>query len=138
MTKLTRSELDHVKAMRKNLDQCVRDEAFGTISNYCRDLLGYVERLSGSSEEVILARGNQRLNINDKVRVKLTDFGRACLTQHDASCKDLQPLFKAMPKEDADGYSEWQLWELMSTFGERLYNGCEVPFEPTIILGDKI
>ena len=61
-------------------------------------------------------------NINDYVCVRLTDEGRKILTQQ----------HRHVPAEDSDGYSKWQLWELMSVFGQHLYNGCIVPFEMTI------
>jgi hypothetical protein len=70
-------------------------------------------------------------NINHNVRVRLTGRGRKILRQtgpHDS---------KATP--DADGWSEFQLWHLMETFGPHLYLGCEVPFNPDIVLiGDPI
>jgi hypothetical protein len=62
-------------------------------------------------------------NINDCVYVKLTPKGRNMLSQVDG----LQPI-----EEDSEGWSKWQLWMLMHTFGEHLYNGCALPFEPTI------
>jgi hypothetical protein len=61
-------------------------------------------------------------NINDYVYVRLTDRGRTILMQQH------QPA----PVEDPDGYSRWQLWHLMSVFGQHVYNGCLVPFEMTI------
>lgn len=65
------------------------------------------------------------LNVNEVVKVKLTDHGRAIL------------LKEKYPKhEDSLGYSEWQLWELMSIFGEHLYNGCELTFENEIIINE--
>jgi hypothetical protein len=63
-----------------------------------------------------------KFNVNNLVRVKLTDHGKKIL-QNDAI---------NLPKEDKDGWSEWQLWGLMSNFGQYLYNGCELPFEINI------
>jgi hypothetical protein len=61
-------------------------------------------------------------NINDYVYVRLTDEGRKILMQQ----------HQHAPVEDPDGYSRWQLWHLMSVFGQHVYNGCRVPFETTI------
>ena len=62
-------------------------------------------------------------NINNKVRVKLTDYGRQALArQHNGL------------KEDAEGWSEWQLWHLMQELGHLCCLGCQVPFETTIQL----
>lgn len=62
-------------------------------------------------------------NINHYVRVKLTDHGRGLLAQ-----MQYAPPFT----EDADGWSEWQLWELMRTFGPHVYMGGNLVFETVI------
>lgn len=69
-------------------------------------------------------------NINHYVRVRLNDLGRKihreCWTPfcvHHAY---------SPPEEDADGWSRFQMWELMATFGPNLGNGMNVPFETTI------
>lgn len=74
-------------------------------------------------------------NINDAVRVKLTDFGRGI---HKQQFDDLANRFPSVqysytpPKEDKDGWSEWQGWVLMETFGEHIGLGGPNPFETTI------
>jgi hypothetical protein len=61
----------------------------------------------------------QRINLNKKVRVKLTDFGWEILT------KSGYP----QPARDADGYNEWNLWTLMYVFGPHTHIGIpRVPF----------
>lgn len=77
-----------------------------------------------------------KFNINDKVKVKLTDFGRSeykkILDERRKNAPhEYNDLFK-MPIEK-DGYSEWQLWILMANFGHLFFNGCEIPFEDNII-----
>lgn len=62
-------------------------------------------------------------NINDYVRVKLTDHGRdvhyrnhmRMLEGHTLKVQRSMP-YRA-PKEDDNGWSEWQLWRLMQEFG---------------------
>lgn len=76
-----------------------------------------------------------KFNINNYVRVKLTPLGREI---HRKQHEDLNNQFPAArltyraPEEDADGWSKWQAWELMRTFGNDVWNGCKVPFETTI------
>lgn len=78
-------------------------------------------------------------NINDKVRVKLTDYGRQV---HRA---DRERLYAQLgmkgdyvpPKEDENGWSEWQLWVLMEELGRHLRLGGETPFETTIELVER-
>lgn len=75
-------------------------------------------------------------NINYKVRVKLTDFGRQTLErQHVKFWADADPG-KPHPfeprEEDAEGWSEWQLWCLMKDLGSHCINGGRLPFETGI------
>ena len=77
-------------------------------------------------------------NVNDKVRVKLTDFGRQALARQHvefwARTGRAAPYAHTPPKEDADGWSEWQLWSLMQDLGPHISLGGPVPFETTIQL----
>jgi len=70
-----------------------------------------------------------KFNVNDNVRVKLTDVGKEVLNKH----------WGYMPnwyndRIDEKGYMSFQLHELMNIFGESVYNGCEIPFETTILI----
>lgn len=79
-----------------------------------------------------------KFNINHYVKVKLTEKGIEILKeQHNDIQKYalLLPDFEE-PQKDDDGYTKFQLWELMLKFGNHLYNGCEVPFHPEIIIED--
>ena len=78
-------------------------------------------------------------NINNTVMVRLTEYGKA---KHRES---REKFYKQLgmnveytaPKEDEDGWSKWQLWELMSEFGKYISLGGRVPFETTIRLDNK-
>jgi hypothetical protein len=77
-----------------------------------------------------------RFNANDKVRVRLTDEGRRI---HRAKHFSLfanwkEPPPYSAPTEDADGWSEWQMHDLMQQFGSSMVIGCRVPFETEIEL----
>ena len=80
----------------------------------------------------------QDFNINDYVKVKLTQKGKYLYShQYDEMNKRIlksggTPLTPIELQYDSDGYTEFQLWHLMSIFGEYLFNGCDVPFETTI------
>lgn len=80
-------------------------------------------------------------NINDKVRVKLTGLGRQALRQqHDefwASINHPAPPPYTPPTEDAEGWSEWQLWSLMEDLGRHCRIGFNPPFETTIQLVER-
>jgi hypothetical protein len=79
-------------------------------------------------------------NINGKVRVKLTDHGRKLLASNHAEFwagVGREPYPYTPPKEDADGWSEWQLWCLMQELGRHIRMGSEAPFETTIQLQER-
>lgn len=58
------------------------------------------------------------LNINDTVRVKLTDHGRK--------------IGAGRFSEDENGWSQWQAWILMETFGQYIGLGLPNPFDVII------
>lgn len=76
-------------------------------------------------------------NINHNVLVKLTEFGKIQLCKEHykfwvkTGMKNI-PEFH-LPKEDSSGYSEWQLWNLMSLLGKYCGLGSALPFETEII-----
>jgi hypothetical protein len=66
-----------------------------------------------------------KFNINENVRVRLTESGRRILLESGRS----------IPREDLNGWSEWQLWVLMEAFGPHLHIGVlPTPFETEIEL----
>jgi hypothetical protein len=78
-------------------------------------------------------------NINEHVLVQLTQRGRDL---HRANWESLMEKFQTPsgnprfayrpPEEDSDGYSRWQMWHLMHTFGPNMGLASEVPFYTTI------
>ncbi len=81
------------------------------------------------------------LNINEKVKVKLTDRGHEILKeQHDVFYKkypDMPPREYAKPPEDSLGWSTWQIWLLMNTFGEYMTISGELTFEACMCIPDE-
>ena len=67
-----------------------------------------------------------KFNVNDEVKIKLTERGLEILEK-----EDLVSLFDHS-KCDEDGWYKVQLWWLMSVFGKHIYLGCNVPFETEI------
>jgi hypothetical protein len=81
----------------------------------------------------------QTLNINARAKVKLSPHGHQVYEQHMASLRaNLPPSLRAnlplIPKVDGDGWYEDQLWSIAHIFGSALYNGCDPPFETTILI----
>lgn len=61
------------------------------------------------------------VNLNDHVRVKLTQTGRKILLRQ---CKKFNLPYAI----DADGHYGAQLYEMMSIFGQEMFVGCQTPF----------
>ena len=74
-------------------------------------------------------------NLNNHVRVKLTDIGREELKRQwkelNKSANGMLGLYKPI-EEDEDGWSRWQAWCLMKDLGHLLNCGMHQPFETTI------
>lgn len=74
-------------------------------------------------------------NINNYVWVKLTAHGKRLLLEQYEREMTESPYLRGklnLPEEDADGWSRWQLWGLMSDLGKHCVMGFEPPFETTI------
>jgi len=82
-----------------------------------------------------------KFNVNDSVRVRLTDYGKEILRKEfDVMHESFPMAFKefALPKEDSEGWSSWQMWSLMETFGKYIRLGGEVPFHTEIEIAEKV
>lgn len=79
-----------------------------------------------------------RFNVNNTVRVKLREPGhRALRKNHERLMQALPEAARweyVPPKTNGDGWSEWQLWNLMQEFGPHISMGFDPPFETEIEL----
>lgn len=73
-----------------------------------------------------------KFNINNYVKVKLTEKGKNIIENYYSNIPQLENHSRPLPKEDENGWSKWQMWDLMSMFGDKMFNGCDVPFETEI------
>lgn len=71
--------------------------------------------------------GEVRFNINDEIKVKLTDKGKEILAKEIAEGNKvarLDPDFVLSDyQEDEEGYIHPQLWDFMRIFGSHFFNG---------------
>lgn len=77
----------------------------------------------------------RELNLNHRVRIRLTPEGIDHLRRnHDSLNEFAKGLLGDFipPKQDAEGWSEWQLWAVMHELGGAITMGSKVPFETTI------
>ena len=77
-----------------------------------------------------------QINLNDVVRVRLTDHGRQVYRQHVEGLLGGAVLWTPA-SEDADGWSDWSLWDLMSVFGAATYMGGPLCFGTEIRLAQR-
>lgn len=73
------------------------------------------------------------LNLNDVVWVRLNARGKQA---HAENCAGLRAKI-TMRKPDKDGWTKWQLWELMQEFGPHLSLGASSVFENNEILTEQ-
>lgn len=64
------------------------------------------------------------VNLNQTIKVKLNDLGKEIYYhQYDEVNERIKrngdkPIKPTMPKVDADGYTEFQIWKFMNLYGE--------------------
>lgn len=69
-----------------------------------------------------------KFNINDTVKVKLTEHGKKIHRGNNSN------FTYTPPREDENGYSSWQMWSLMEEFGSHCRIGFDNPFETDILI----
>ena len=80
------------------------------------------------------------INMNERVKVRLTERGEKELEKQHAELKKTIPTlpdYKPYPK-DENGYSSFQLWSLMMHFGCFCHCGSDLMFENTILFETSI
>lgn len=79
---------------------------------------------------------NISININNKIKVKLTRFGKSILDKEVCRLKQVSgaPDNYTPYETDDNGYTEFQLWQFMNIFGDYLYNGAIQVIEDNEIL----
>ncbi len=80
-------------------------------------------------------------NINYPVKVKLTKFGKEL---HKKQWEDFWSSIGRLdenpyipPKEDENGYVEFQMWDLMEKFGNHCGLSKKLAFETVILIDEK-
>lgn len=65
------------------------------------------------------------ININDKIKVKLTDYGKELYRGYLAEINALirLPISPRVLEFDENGYTTFQLWEFMNIFGSEMFMG---------------
>lgn len=78
----------------------------------------------------------RKLNLNDVIRVKLTDFGKDIYYHQFDDLNSWirsnggKPIERMYPKVDDEGYSEFQLWKFMKLYGTYMEMAAPNVVEP--------
>lgn len=79
-------------------------EEFAALSQWEMDVTAIEAVPSAQSEPI-------RINLNEPIKVRLTEWGK------EIYCRQYDSKF---PKEDENGYTEFQLWCFMELYGEHM------------------
>lgn len=110
---------------REQMDDLIKKQAAIDIaSDECGELRGVFGRIEERLKALSSAQTEPiRINLNEPIKVKLTDLGKEIYYhQYDrinqiAGRKICEPKF---PKEDENGYTEFQLWCFIELYGEHM------------------
>lgn len=72
------------------------------------------------------------VNLNDWVRVRLTDYGREVIREQNREWTKKTGHEFTGPEEDDDGWTRWQLWSLIERFAGHVTMGGVMPYETGI------
>jgi hypothetical protein len=80
-------------------------------------------------------------NINETVKVRLTEFGKQMLERDHIEFWGARGMLDKFPYEpyetDADGYTKFQLWDLLGKLGKYCGLGSVLPFDTVILIDEK-
>ena len=94
----------------------------------------YLEELPSAQPEHI------RINLNELIKVKLTDWGKKIYYhQYDMVNRIVgkEVCKPKLPKEDENGYTEFQLWCFIELYGEHMGNALPNVIEPFEIVYER-
>lgn len=88
----------------------------------------------------ISEHGELRINLNEEVKVKLTDLGKEIYyhryddLNERAGREVIRPSF---PKVDADGYTRFQLWDFINLYVNHIWMGFPNVIQPLEIVCEE-
>lgn len=127
--------IDVLEKFKANAVDSIRldNEYFDKSQQQIKDLEAEVETLKAEIKRI--SEADIDFNINQYVRVRLTDDGKAILA---AQYESLRASFPKLPphtpkREDEEGFASFQMWDLMQSFGSHIHLGStRPPFETAI------
>jgi len=81
-----------------------------------------------------------KINLNDKIKVKLTQHGQDIYYQQYSELNNFYHKEISEPRyaqKDSDGYSTFQLWNFINTFGSYIGMGKDNVISPVELIYDE-
>jgi len=120
----------------------VKEERFPIDSDYAEGFMAALDKVEWILKEWLPSAQPEpiRINLNEPIKVKLTDWGKEIYyhqydrTNQIAGREICKPKY---PKEDKNGYTEFQLWCFVELYGEHM--GMTLPnvIEPLEIVYER-
>ena len=104
----------------------------------------YEEELEIVADTVEVKKDNEsiKINLNEFIKVKLTDFGKEIyyhqLDDANERIKNngFEPITPRLPKVDNEGYTKMQLWRFMQLYGNYIGMGLRDVITPIELIYD--
>lgn len=93
--------------------------------------------VADSVEDIISDLPTARINLNERIKVKLTDYGKEIYYHRfDDVFRQTEPsVFKPeFPKTDEEGYTTFQLWDFIHIYGNYIGMGLPAVIKPLEIV----
>ena len=108
------------EAVLETIEDCNSDGLKGIFCSYDdgKRFEAYIKDLPSVAQN-----GKTTINLNDCIKVKLTDYGKEIYYHKDDDFNEyrrkhgLKPFEPHFPKVDEEGKSEFQLWDFMQIYG---------------------
>lgn len=71
-------------------------------------------------------------NLNYYTKVKLSELGKKLLHSQHVELLGKTNIEYREPEVDSEGYTKFQMWNLINKFGKHLHMGYELPFDVNI------
>ena len=84
--------------------------------------------------------GELRINLNEEVKVKLTDLGKEIYYHRYDDLNEMagrEVIRPSFPKVDADGYTIFQLWDFINLYGNHIGMGFQNVIRPLEIVCEE-
>ncbi|MCG8750532.1 hypothetical protein [Tenacibaculum finnmarkense] len=98
----------------------------------------FLEEIVDATENVLRDGKEVLFNINHQVKVKLTEYGYSVLVdyynKYSVEKLNTESIIKIRKKADSEGYTSFQMHQLLNIFGSKLEMRNKICFDTNIII----